>query len=81
MEQTAVEWLAGKYNCITWLRNRDEISPSNADDLRKSYLKEAKEMENKQIIDAWIDGKENKKIGNTVFEDAEQYYKETFFQS
>ena len=44
---TAVEYLAERYNYITWLRNRDEISASTADEWREKFLKEAKEMEKK----------------------------------
>lgn len=45
MNQTAVEFLAEKYNYITWMRNRDEISAATADEWRAKFLKEAKEME------------------------------------
>lgn len=45
---TAVEFLAEKYNYITWMRNRDEISARTADEWRAKYLKEAKEMEAKR---------------------------------
>ncbi len=34
-----------RYNYITWMRNRDEISASTADEWRAKFLKEAKEME------------------------------------
>ena len=49
IELTAVEWLAEKYNYITWLRNRDEISALKADEWRFKYLLQAKEMEKEQI--------------------------------
>ena len=80
-KQTAVEWLFEKMNYITWLRNRDEISPGLADEWRKHYLDIAKEMEKKQIINVHIDGQRiydrhshlewNKQI-------SEKYYNETF---
>ncbi len=35
-------------------------------------------MEKQQIIKNWIDGKENKAFGDNVFDDAEQYYNETY---
>jgi hypothetical protein len=65
-KQTAVEWLHEmlKDNC-------KEVFEGN-------IWEQAKEMEKQQIIDSWIDGKENKEFGNTVFEDAEQYYNNTF---
>ena len=53
---TAVEYLAERYNYITWLRNRDEISAGTADEWRTKFLKEAKEMEEQQIKKAWQDG-------------------------
>lgn len=46
---TAVEWLAEKYNYVTWMRNRDEISAGLADEWRKHYLEQAKELEKQQI--------------------------------
>ena len=45
---TAVEFLAERYNYITWMRNRDEISAGTADEWRAKFLKEAKEMEKQQ---------------------------------
>ena len=73
--KTAVEWLAEKYEYVTWLRNRDEISPKRADDLRDHFLKQAKEMERQQIIDAHLDGQS---LVSCKDEYAEQYYTETF---
>ena len=70
-QQTAVEWLAEKYNYVTWMRNRDEILPGMADEWRKHYLDQAKQMEKEQIIDAkdcWFEDER----------DGEQYYNETF---
>jgi len=49
---TAVEYLAERYNYITWMRNRDEISAETSDKWREKFLKEAKEMEAKQIAQA-----------------------------
>ena len=45
---TAVEYLAERYNYITWWLNKGEISAGTADELRAKYLKEAKEMEVQQ---------------------------------
>lgn len=53
---TAVEFLAERYNYITWMRNRDEISAGTADKWRAKFLKEAKEMEEQQLNKAWQDG-------------------------
>jgi len=52
----AVEFLSERYNYITWMRNRDEISAGTADEWRAKFLKEAKEMEEKQLNKAWQDG-------------------------
>ena len=53
---TAVDFLAERYNYITWMRNRDEISAGTADEWRAKFLKEAKEMEEQQLNKAWEDG-------------------------
>ena len=73
MKQTAVEWLSEKYNYVTWLRNRDEISAEQADKMRVQYLAEAKEMEKEQIQDAYNYGQQI-----PPFEYAEKYYNETY---
>jgi hypothetical protein len=52
-KQTAVEWLAEKYNYVTWMRNRDEISAGLADEWRKHYLDQAKQMEREQHGNTW----------------------------
>lgn len=73
---SSVEWLAEKYNYVTWLRNRDEISPEVADNLRERYLNQAKQMEKKQIVKAYhqgtLDGHELK------YGDGNQYYNEIY---
>lgn len=51
---TAVEFLAERYNYITWMRNRDKISEGTADEWRAKFLKEAKEMEKEQITNAHL---------------------------
>lgn len=38
------------------------------------YLKKEKQ----NLLKTWIDGKEDDRFGNTVFEDAEQYYNDTY---
>jgi hypothetical protein len=72
-KQTAVEWLAEKYDYAYWMVKRDEISPALAEEWKKHYLEQAKEMEKEQMI----------KFTNDYLDDdadltAEQYYKETF---
>jgi hypothetical protein len=78
-KQTAVEWLAEKYNYITWMRNRDEISAGTADEWRAKYLEQAKQMEKEQIIDARVDGDTwSTAIKEMRTKYAELYYEETF---
>ncbi len=75
-QQTTVEWLVEKYNYITWLRNRDEISPETADRLKQDYLEQAKQMEKEQITKAAkVILYRSTGQGDTA---AEQYYNETY---
>jgi hypothetical protein len=71
---TAVEWLAERYNYITWMRNRDEISACTADEWREKFLQEAKAMEKEQIIDAYAIGRDRA----MAREQAVDYYNETY---
>lgn len=50
---SAVEWLAEKYNYVTWLRNRDEIDAGTADKIRSEYLQQAKEFEKQEHYRTW----------------------------
>jgi hypothetical protein len=80
MKQTAVEWLAEKYDYAYWMVKRDEISPALAEEWKKHYLEQAKEMEKQQIIESYCQGcfdmwKDN---GIVPRETAEDYYNETF---
>ena len=47
---TPVEWLHKKHIHINWLRNRDEISASEADKLRQRAVLEALLMEGREIV-------------------------------
>ena len=78
MKQTSIEWLAEKYNYVTWMRNRDEISAGIADEWRKHYLVQAKEMQNKQLREVWNDGykKAQQDIVTNSFSTFEQYQNE-----
>lgn len=71
MKQTAVDYLAEKYNYITWLRNRDEVSAGKADKMRADAYEQAKEMEKEQIMAAY---------NNCELCDPEEYYNKTFKQ-
>ena len=74
MKQTAVEWLAEKYDYVTWMCKRDEIYPEVAEQWKQHYFEQAKEMEKKQIMEAFDYGDSNLFIDK----DGEQYYNETF---
>lgn len=74
---SAVEWLAEKYNYITWMRNRDEISAGLADEWRKHYLEQAKEMEKQQVINAHLTGLIHP-LEMEATKQAEQYYNDNF---
>lgn len=75
--KTAVEWLAEKYNYVTWMRNRDEISAGLADEWRKHYLEQAKEMEKQQVINAHLTGLIHP-LEMEAFKQSEQYYNDNF---
>ena len=78
-KQTATEWLAEKYNYVTWMRNRDEISAGIADEWRKHYLEVAMKMEREQIEKAYIGGMEFIPVDPSKYEsDASDYYNETY---
>ena len=64
MKQTAVEWL------IEQIFNEIDLK----DSILKLAIKQAKEMEKKQIIDAWDNGCED----DGIIDNAQQYYDETF---
>ena len=84
--KTAVEWLAEKYDYAYWMLKRDEISPVLAEEWKKHYLEQAKEMEKSQIIDAYWDGvryDSGSVMATERGEDTEEYnfeqhYNETF---
>ena len=70
--KTAVEWLAEKYDYAYWMVKRDEISPALAEEWKKHYFEQAKEMEKQQIMKARQD------IFHTGNLTNEEYYNETF---
>ena len=72
MKQTAVEWLEDKLNNVrpTQICSIETI---------KEWVKQSKEMEKQQIIDAYIEG--NYKSNRDMYwkkQSAEQYYNEQF---
>jgi hypothetical protein len=74
---SAVEWLAEKYKYVTWMRKRDEISAGLADEWRKHYLEQAKEMEKQQVINAHLTGLIHP-LEMEATKQAEQYYNDNF---
>ena len=84
---TVVEFLAERYNFITWMRNRDEISAGTADEWRDRFLKEAKEMEEQQEL---RHAERCKEVAKAAWDEAqyccdeetdwqfEEFYKETY---
>ncbi len=89
--KTAVEWLAEKYDYAYWMVKRDEISPALAEEWKKHYLEQAKEMEKEQMKDSYKKGFSYRDTWNWELnvdwnEDCtkenenefEQYYNETF---
>lgn len=75
--KTAVDYLAERYNYITWMRDKDEISAGTADEWRAKFLKEAKEMEKQQIIGAHLIGLIHP-LRIDPPKQAQQYYNETY---
>ena len=51
--QTAVEFLSVKYTYVNWLRNRDEITASEADLMRTNFLNIAIKLEREQHSRTW----------------------------
>jgi len=81
-KQTAVEWLAEKYNYLAWMRSNEDTSASLAVEWLNNFFDQAKEMEKQQIIDAcqqgFYDGLDMAKTKKSKFKSAEQYYTETY---
>ena len=86
MKQTAVEWLAEKYDYAYWMVKRNEISPVLAEQWKKHYLEQAKEMDKQQkedFFNAGVRYGSGSVMANEWGEDTEeynfeQYYNETF---
>lgn len=78
-KQTAVEWLAEKYNYLAWMRSNEDISASSAVEWLNNFFEQAKEMEREQIMESYdcgiYDGGENVSHYNM---NAEQYYTEVY---
>ena len=47
MAQSAVEWLQEKFEFISWMLTRDEISKETAENWRVDFINQAKEIYNK----------------------------------
>ena len=70
-KQTAVQWLVEQIECFG---NKHELQMSWA--TLDELLKQAKEMEKQQIVNAWFGGYLNGEIKSEL--KSEQYYNETF---
>ena len=72
---TAVQFLAERYKEIFWLVNIMNISPDVSSKMWSKFLKEAKEMEKKQIMHAYGQGVADE-VGEVIdaTKEAEQYY-------
>jgi hypothetical protein len=62
---TAIEWL-------------EKICNDRGYILMSEYFEQAKEMEKKQIIDAYEDGAYHNTFGNENYETSEDYYNQIF---
>jgi hypothetical protein len=76
-KQTAVEWLAEKYNYLAWMRSNEDISASLAVEWLNNFFDQAKKMEKEQIMDAYIKGQSDCEMF-TMQSEAEQYYNEVY---
>ena len=66
MKQTAVQWLVEKYAIVMGLGSKE---------LMKEHIERAKQMEKKQIMDAYEQGSYD--MADKVY-NPDQYYKETY---
>jgi hypothetical protein len=81
-KKTPVEWLAEKYNYVTWLLSRDEISAETAEEFRSEYLAHAKKMEEDALFDCWVASHEAYMTSENYREKKEfdKYYQKTYEQ-
>jgi len=77
---TPVEFLAERYNYITWMRNRDEISAGTADKWREQFFKEAIEKQKDLFKAFYIAGVMNGMSSNKmdIDLDIEQSFNELY---
>lgn len=78
--KNTIEWLVEKYNYITWLRNRDEISSLTADKWSIRYFEQAKEMHKQELLELIKLTPQLTGVATVDEEIAKQekYYNETF---
>jgi hypothetical protein len=81
-KKTPVEWFAEKYNYVTWLLSRDEISAETAEEFRSEYLAHAKKMEEDALFDCWVASHEAYMTSENYREKKEfdKYYQKTYEQ-
>jgi hypothetical protein len=80
MKQTAVDFIVTKFNYLTWLRRRGEISEVTEYEMQAKFFFEAKKMEKEQHKQTWLDStvQFDNAAEMTYKKDFEQYYNETF---
>ena len=71
MKQTAVQWYAIESGKLEVERAKGYLTFSQMFDKMLEILKQAKEMEKEQIVEAW-------NTGTYAYNNGEQYYNETF---
>ena len=75
MKQTAIEWLIEQISSSKYFYNLMKDIQSRSTIVQPNIFEQAKEMEKKQIINAWDNGM---KSDNGHFGTNEQYYNETY---
>lgn len=79
MEQkklSSVEFLAERYEYVSWMLKRDEIGSTTAAEWMGKYLQQAKEMHKQEVVNALRD--RDSFPGDSW--DSEQYYGRTYDQ-
>jgi hypothetical protein len=79
MKQTAVEWFLIEFNNLIREDELTEMKPGEFNIKRSKIIEQAKEMFEKQIVDAVTFGQNNHTVMIPAdLEIAEQYYNETY---
>lgn len=76
MKLSSVEFLAERYEYVSWMLKRDEIEIAIAEEWKVKYLQQAKEMHKQEVVNALRD--RYSFLGDSW--DNEQYYRKTYEQ-